>query len=122
MIGALSGMRNSPRVPRASTKRASIFLFAYDDPEDLTKGALMILSEDWTELTLYVYGHIEQADDGLILYDDYKDINVPFDFTDTEVEDGFEMVFQDGDVAEMHFVDQDTIIEDMNSIIDSLGE
>ena len=82
----------------------------------------MILSEDWTELTLYVYGHIEQADDGLILYDDYKDINVPFDFTDTEVEDGFEMVFQDGDVAEMHFVDQDTIIEDMNSIIDSLGE
>ena len=45
---------------------------------------------------------------------------LPFNVTETEVEDGFELIFQDGDVFTMYFQDQDVILDDMVSIANSL--
>ena len=50
---------------------------------------------------------------GLVCY-------LPFNVTETEVEDGFELIFQDGDVFTMYFQDQDVILDDMVSIANSL--
>ena len=97
-----------------------VFFFAYDNPENLSYGAIMILNADMSELQLYDFGEIVIEDEWLVIEDVEGETSLPFAIPDTEVENGFELAFQDGDGAVMHFVDQDTIIEDMNRIIDSL--
>ena len=95
------------------------FFFAYDDPDDLTLGAVMILSADQTELETYVFGEITYEDETFTIADVEGEESLPFSITNAD-EEGFTMVFQDGDTASMEFVDQDTIIDDMLSIWESV--
>ena len=95
------------------------FYFAFDDPDFITYGAIMILDADESTVIAYDYGPVVDEGDGPVLYDVEGETYIAFEITDTEVEDGFEMLFTNGVTAEMHFVDQDTIIEDMNAIIDA---
>lgn len=95
------------------------FFFAYDDPDDLNLGAVMILSADQTDLETYVFGEITFEDDTFTIHDVEGEETLPFTITDVG-EDGFTMGFQDGDTASMEFVDQDTIIDDMISIWESV--
>lgn len=92
-----------------------MFLLAVDDFSDIQKASFMMISADGKSLVLYVVGSVEMTDDGPVLFDDYEDINLPFDLEETE--DGFDMYFQDGDVAHMVFFDQDKILDDMLMIV-----
>ena len=96
------------------------FFFAYDDPDDLTLGAVMILSADQTELETYVFGEVTFEDDTFTISDVEGEESLPFTIADVD-ENGFTMGFQDGDTASMEFVDQDTIIDDMISIWESVN-
>ena len=96
------------------------FFFAYDDPDDLNLGAVMILSEDRTELETYVFGEITFEDDIFTIDDVEGEESLPFTVTDAD-ENGFTMGFQNGVTVRMEFVDQDTIIDDMISIWESVN-
>ena len=94
------------------------FLLAIDDPDDITYVAFMIMSADLKTLELYVLGEVIPAGDGgFVIVDDHSDMTVPFTLADTD--DGFEMGFQDGDVAEMYLVSQETILDDMLSVVEA---
>lgn len=95
--------------------------FAYNDPDDITTAAIMIMNEDKSELLVYIYGEVVPEDDHFKIVDvdekeDGTKENLPFVITDTAVENGFEMEFKDGDSVYLGFVSQETIIDDMISI------
>ena len=96
------------------------FFFAYDDPDNLNLGAVMIINAEQTELETYVFGEITYEDDTFTIHDVEGEESMPFSITNAD-ENGFTMVFQDGDTASMEFVDQDTIIDDMLSIWESVN-
>ncbi|MBR0159865.1 MAG: hypothetical protein IJQ02_01015 [Oscillospiraceae bacterium] len=94
------------------------FLFAMDDSEKCNYVALMIMSADMKTLELYTTGYLDLAEEGYVIVDDHSDMTVPFTLTNTD--DGFDMGFQDGDVAHMVFVSQEEILDDMLGIIDAV--
>jgi len=91
----------------------SLYYFAVDDFSDMNEAAFMSVSEDESEVIGYVFGHFKDSDDGLLLVDDYDDVSIRFWVTDTEVENGFELEFTDGERIAFTYVDQDTIIDHM---------
>ena len=93
----------------------SLYYFAVDDFSDMSEAAFMSVSEDGSEVHGYVFGHFEESDDGFLLVDDYAEegLSIHFWVTDTEVDDGFELEFDDGECIVFTYVDQDTIIDDM---------
>lgn len=95
----------------------TIFL-AYDDP-DLTFAAMMVIDKD-NYLTLYDYGEVKEEDDAYVIYDVDGDHYVPFSVTESE-DDYIVVEFKDGDVATLNTVDQDTIINDMVSVIEDIN-
>lgn len=94
------------------------FLLAIDDPDDITYVAFMIMSADLKTLELYCLGEVMPAEGGgFVMVDDHSDMTVPFTLADTD--EGFEMGFQDGDVAQMYGVSQETILDDMLGIVEA---
>ena len=93
------------------------FLLAIDDPDDIHYVAFMIMSADLKTLELYVRGEVVPGEDCFVMVDDYSDTTVPF--TINNLEDGFEMGFQDGDVAMMYGVPQEKILDDMLAIVEA---
>ena len=96
------------------------FYFAFDDPQAMSVGAFIITDAEGEKLYLYMLGDIGTDEDGPVLHDVDGANDMNFWFTDTEVEDGFELRFSDGDTARMHFTDQKTILSDMLDIVDRL--
>ena len=89
------------------------FFFACDDVTNVTSATVMILNKDMTELNYYYLGNVEWNDDEMVIYDVDGEHFLPVTIADGAEEDTFTMAFKDGDVATMHYVDQDTIIDDM---------
>jgi hypothetical protein len=94
------------------------FLLAMDDSEKCNYVALMIMSADLKTLELYTTGYLDSAEDGYVIVDDHSDMTVPITITSTD--DGFDMGFQDGDVAHMILVSQEEILDDMLAIIEAV--
>lgn len=92
----------------------SLYYFAVDDFSDMEQAAFMMISAGEAP-DIYIVGHFEDSDDGLLLVDDYVEegLSIHFWVTDTEVEDSFELEFDDGECIVFTYVDQDTIIDDM---------
>ncbi|MCR5788328.1 MAG: hypothetical protein K6G83_00420 [Lachnospiraceae bacterium] len=95
-------------------------LFTYDSPDPLTQAAIMIISPD-DILTIYDVGPVQSDGDYYVIEDVDGDVELPFVVTDT-ADDHFEMTFKDGSYAELYYVDKDTIIDDMVSIIEQISE
>ena len=94
--------------------------FIYNNPEEITYAGMMILSADKSELLHYDLGNVYLEDDNLVIEDVEGEVVLPFAILDSTDENSFELSFQDGDVAKMHVVDLDTIIDDMVSIWESV--
>lgn len=93
-----------------------IFVLAVNDFSDIQKASFMMISADGKSLELYVVGTVVLEEDGPVLYDDYDEgLNLPFGLEETD--EGFDMYFQDGDVAHMVFFSQDKILDDMLMIV-----
>ena len=92
----------------------SLYYFAVDDFSDMNEAAFLMISAGEAP-DIYIMGHFQDSDDGLLLVDDYEEDGhyIRFWVTDTEVEDGFELEFTDGERIAFTYVDQDTIIDDM---------
>lgn len=92
----------------------SLYYFAVDDFSDMQRAAFLMVSAGEAD-DIYIVGHFQDSDDGLLLVDDYEEDGhyIRFWVTDTEVEDGFEIEFVDGEHIAFYYVDQDTIIDDM---------
>ena len=92
----------------------SLYYFAVDDFSDMDEAAFLMISAGEAP-DIYIMGHFQDSDDGLLLVDDYEEDGhyIRFWVTDTEVEDGFELEFTDGERIAFTYVDQDTIIDDM---------
>ena len=93
------------------------FLLAIDNPDDIKYVAFMIMSADLKTLELYVAGDVVPGEDCFVIVDSHSDVSVPFTINNTE--DGFEMGFQDGDVAMMYGVSQEEILDDMLMILEA---
>ena len=87
-----------------------------DDPENITLSAIMITSPENGELLEYVYGEVVVDEETAKIIDVEEDINLPFQIGESDQENCFELIFQDGDSAVMEMVDLDTIVDDMISI------
>lgn len=98
------------------------FLLAYDDPENITAATLTIISADGSSIYIRegsVRTDGEGEDQHLVLDDDERDVAIPFDFYESDKGD-FEMYFYgDGDTAVMNAVDQDTILGEMRSVLET---
>ena len=98
------------------------FLLAMDDSEKCNYVAFMIMSADLKTLELYTTGYLDNAADGngFVIVDDHSDMTVPITF---DIYDGgFDMGFQDGDVAHMEFVSQEVILDDMLAIVEAVSK
>ena len=98
--------------------------FAYDDPNDISLAAIMILKDG--ELRDYIFGDVVEEDGHYKIVDvDEKEDgtveNLPFEIGEVKA-DGFEMRFKDDDSVVLNFVDQETIINDMISIWEQQGQ
>ena len=102
------------------TKNGDTVLMAYDEAPDPTFAALMIIDKD-DNLTLYDYGEVKVEGDAYVIYDVDGDESVPFTVTESG-DESMKIMFQDGDEAELVYVGQDEIIEDMVSIVESISE
>lgn len=89
-------------------------LFAYDDPEVFSYGAIIIVSDGGQSL-MGREGEITYAGEQWKLLDMDMGDEIPFVLTDTDIDDelSFVMTFQDGDSAVMTAVDAETVINDM---------
>ncbi len=96
----------------------SCFL-AFDSLDELTHAAQFVLSPDQSEVLSFVSGSVALEDGWYVIKGDDSASCIPFRFSETAVEDGFELLFQDGDSVMMSEVDGDTIILDMLSIYES---
>ena len=129
--GAKSGGTYDPDEVRANWERVfsvgaegknangEYFLLAMDDPDNVKYMALMIMSADLKTVEFYITGSVELSDDGFVIQDDHSDRYVPF--TITNLEEGFEMSFQDGDVARMYGVSQEKILDDMLAVVNAVN-
>ena len=97
------------------------FFFACDDSNNVQEATFMILNADMTELNYYYLGNVGMEDDAMVIYDVDGENSLPFVVGDGEEADTFTMTFKDGDVATMHYVDQDVIINDMVSVVEALN-
>lgn len=97
------------------------FFFACDDSNNVQEATVMILNKDMTELNYYYLGNVGMEDDSMVIYDVDGENSLPFVVGDGEEADTFTMTFKDGDVATMHYVDQDVIINDMVSVVEALN-
>ena len=97
------------------------FFFACDDSNNVQEATVMILNKDMTELNYYYLGNVGMEDDAMVIYDVDGENSLPFVVGDGEEADTFTMTFKDGDVATMHYVDQDVIINDMVSVVEALN-
>ncbi len=102
-----------------TTEADETVLFTYDDPENMTQAALMIISAD-DILTLYDIGPVRMDGDYYVIEDLDGDVELPFLVSDTE-DDHFRMNFQDDTYADLYYVDKDKIIDDMCSIIEQIS-
>ena len=98
------------------------FDFAFDDIDNLGFAAMIIVNADKSQLIAYDIGDVVSDDEWLYIEDLEGENELPFAYTSNEVENGFELVFQDNDTAVMTFVDQDTIITDMLALVRALYE
>ena len=129
--GAKSGGTYDPDEVRANWERVfsvgaegknangEYFLLAMDDPDNVKYMALMIMSADLKTVEFYITGSVELSDDGFVIQDDHSDRYVPF--TITNLEEGFEMSFQDGDVARMYGVSKEKILDDMLAVVNAVN-
>ncbi|MCR5109206.1 MAG: hypothetical protein K6B28_13710 [Lachnospiraceae bacterium] len=101
------------------SENGDTILMAYDDT-DLGYAAMMVIDQD-DYLTLYGYGEVEDEGDQYVIYDVDGDMTVPFVISESN-DDYMVFEFQDGDKAQMYYLDQETIIEKMVSIVESMGE
>ena len=97
------------------------FFFACDDSSNVTGATMMILNKDMTELNYYYLGNVGMEDDAMVIYDVDGENSLPFVVGDGEEAGTFTMTFKDGDVATMHYVDQDVIINDMVSVVETMN-
>ena len=97
------------------------FFFACDDSNNVQEATVIILNKDMTELNYYYLGNVGMEDDAMVIYDVDGENSLPFVVGDGEEADTFPMTFKDGDVATMHYVDQDVIINDMVSVVEALN-
>ena len=98
------------------------FFFACDDYNNVASASMMILNKDMNELNYYYLGDVEWNDDNeMVIYDVDGEHFLPFVIADGTEEGTFTMAFKDGDVATMHYVDQDVIINDMVSVVENLN-
>ena len=97
------------------------FFFACDDVNNVTSATVMILNADMTELNYYYLGDVEWNDDEMVIYDVDGEHYLPVTIGDGAEEGTFTMAFKDGDMATMHSVDQDVIINDMVSVVENLN-
>lgn len=95
------------------------FYFAYNNPDGITYGMLVMLSADGNECHVRdgeVYWDEEL--ESTVLYDDDVDVLVPFEISDSDEENAFTMTFKgDGDVVTMYIVAQDIIINDIQNVL-----
>ena len=62
--------------------------------------------------------HAEVADDHVVMYDEKAETEIPYVFSDMDEDGTFTMTFlNDGDVATMHLVDDETIVNDIISVL-----
>ncbi len=102
------------------TNEDEMVYFTYDDPDNMTQAALMIVNSD-NILTLYDIGPVKRDGDYYVIEDLDGDVELPFLVTAAE-DDYFEMTFQDESYAELYYVEKDTIINDMCSIIEQISQ
>ena len=102
------------------TNEDEMVYFTYDDPDEMTQAALMIVSPD-NILTLYDIGPVKMDGDYYVIEDLDGDVELPFLVTDAQ-DDHFEMTFKDDSYAELYYVDKDTIVNDMCSIIEQISK
>ncbi len=102
------------------TNEDEMVYFTYDDPDNMTQAALMIVNSD-NILTLYDIGPVKMDGDYYVIEDLDGDVELPFLVTAAE-DDYFEMTFQDESYAELYYVEKDTIINDMCSIIEQISQ
>ena len=97
------------------------FFFACNDSSNVTGASMMILNKDMTELNYYYLGNVEWDGDEMVIYDVDGEHYLPVTIGDGAEEGTFTMAFKDGDMATMHSVDQDVIINDMVSVVENLN-
>ena len=95
-------------------------LFAYDDPEVFSYGAMIIISEDGQNM-MAREGEIVFEEDWYKIVDEVSESEIPFYITDTDEDDTFIVTFQDGDCVTMTVVEQETILSDMDAIMIEFG-
>ena len=72
------------------------------------------------ELMVYDLGEVVVEDEWAVINDVEGETRLPFSLPDSDLEEGFELLFQDGDVFAMDFVDTDDVLDNMVSIANSL--
>ena len=97
------------------------FFFACDDSHNVGSASMMILNKDMTELNYYYLGDVEWDGDEMVINDVDGENSLPIVVGVGAEEGTFSMTFKDGDVATMHFVDQDVIINDMISVVENMN-
>ena len=100
------------------TKAGDTILFAYDNPE-IEYGAMMVINSD-NYLTAYDFGPVEDEGNYYQIEDVDGENELPFSVTASE-DDHMTLVFQDGDETDLFYVDQDTIIDDMVSVVEAMN-
>lgn len=101
------------------------FVLAWDDPDDISYAALMILNPDGTEVSVRE-GEvtIAGADDTvhLLLTDTVREVEVPFNFYNSD-EGDFAMFFlANADTAVMTEVDYDEVIDAFAQVLTAIEE
>ena len=93
-------------------------LFAYDDPEVFSRGAIILIMDGGQSL-MGREGEITYDGEQWKLIDEEMNAEIPFVLSDTDDNDeqSFVMTFQDGDSAVMTAVDAETIINDMLAVL-----
>ena len=97
-------------------------LFAYDDPETFSYGAIILIMDGGKSL-MGREGEIRYEEEQWVLVDEEMDARIPFVLSETEDNDEtrFVMTFQDGDSAVMTAVDAKTIIDDMIAALNAFN-
>ncbi|MBR1476952.1 MAG: hypothetical protein IJ608_03205 [Lachnospiraceae bacterium] len=100
------------------TNEKEMVFFTYDDPDNMSQAALMIVDSEGT-VTIYDIGNVRMDGDYYVIEDVDGNEELPFLVTDAQ-DDHFEMTFQDNSYAELYYVDKNQIISDMVSIIEDI--
>ncbi|MBQ3662977.1 MAG: hypothetical protein II914_02470 [Clostridia bacterium] len=93
--------------------------FAYDDPNDIKYAMLVTVSPDKTECHVR-NGEViwNEETESSAIYDKDLDVLIPFEISESDEDDTFIMTFLvDNDVVTMRVVEQDVIINDIQSVM-----